>query len=120
MRHYEIVFIVHPDQSEQVPAMIERYKAMIEAQEGKVKFVHEYIDHSHWIIFGHVVVQEFGQQRALATILACNKALHFASVLMRYWLKFTEPRPFTRGYVLHSLGRQLSVEIVCDFSSKAT
>jgi ribosomal protein S6 len=26
MRHYEIVFIVHPDQSEQVPAMIERYK----------------------------------------------------------------------------------------------
>ncbi len=27
MRHYEIVFIVHPDQSEQVPAMIERYKA---------------------------------------------------------------------------------------------
>ena len=28
MRHYEIVFIVHPDQSEQVPAMIERYRAM--------------------------------------------------------------------------------------------
>ena len=46
-----------------------------EAQEGKVKFVHEYIDHSHWIIFGHVVVQEFGQQRALATIFAFDKAL---------------------------------------------
>ena len=30
MRHYEIVFMVHPDQSEQVPAMIERYKAMVE------------------------------------------------------------------------------------------
>lgn len=30
MRHYEIVFIVHPDQSEQVPAMIERYKAVVE------------------------------------------------------------------------------------------
>jgi len=29
MRHYEIVFIVHPDQSEQVPAMIERYKTML-------------------------------------------------------------------------------------------
>ena len=29
MRHYEIVFIVHPDQSEQVPAMVERYKTMI-------------------------------------------------------------------------------------------
>ena len=30
MRHYEIVFLVHPDQSEQVPAMIERYRAMVE------------------------------------------------------------------------------------------
>jgi small subunit ribosomal protein S6 len=29
MRHYEVVFIVHPDQSEQVPAMIERYRALI-------------------------------------------------------------------------------------------
>ncbi|WP_222564544.1 30S ribosomal protein S6 [Novilysobacter antarcticus] len=36
MRHYEIVFLVHPDQSEQVPAMIERYKGVIEAGEGKV------------------------------------------------------------------------------------
>jgi len=34
MRHYEIVFMVHPDQSEQVPAMIERYKASIEAAGG--------------------------------------------------------------------------------------
>lgn len=31
MRHYEVVFMVHPDQSEQVPAMIDRYRAMIEA-----------------------------------------------------------------------------------------
>jgi small subunit ribosomal protein S6 len=36
MRHYEIVFLVHPDQSEQVPAMIERYKASIEAGNGKI------------------------------------------------------------------------------------
>ncbi|MGH8207593.1 MAG: 30S ribosomal protein S6 [Steroidobacteraceae bacterium] len=34
MRHYEIVFLVHPDQSEQVPAMIERYKGMISAGGG--------------------------------------------------------------------------------------
>ena len=34
MRHYEVVFIVHPDQSEQVPAMIERYRAMITASGG--------------------------------------------------------------------------------------
>jgi len=36
MRHYEIVFLVHPDQSEQVPAMIERYKGLIENGGGKV------------------------------------------------------------------------------------
>ena len=35
-RHYEIVFLVHPDQSEQVPAMIERYKALIEGGNGKI------------------------------------------------------------------------------------
>ncbi|MCL1825417.1 MAG: 30S ribosomal protein S6 [Betaproteobacteria bacterium] len=36
MRHYEIVFIVHPDQSEQVPAMIERYKGIVTARGGQV------------------------------------------------------------------------------------
>ena len=36
MRHYEIVFLVHPDQSEQVPAMVERYKTLIEGNEGKI------------------------------------------------------------------------------------
>ena len=36
MRHYEIVFIVHPDQSEQVPAMVERYQSMIAEKGGKV------------------------------------------------------------------------------------
>jgi small subunit ribosomal protein S6 len=36
MRHYEIVFLVHPDQSEQVPAMIDRYKASVESNGGKV------------------------------------------------------------------------------------
>jgi len=36
MRHYEVVFIVHPDQSEQVPAMVERYQSLITSQEGKV------------------------------------------------------------------------------------
>ena len=36
MRHYEIVFLVHPDQSEQVPAMIERYRSTIESAGGKI------------------------------------------------------------------------------------
>ena len=36
MRHYEIVFLVHPDQSEQVSAMIERYRSMIETGGGSI------------------------------------------------------------------------------------
>jgi len=36
MRHYEIVFLVHPDQSEQVPAMIDRYKSLVETNGGTV------------------------------------------------------------------------------------
>ena len=36
MRHYEVVFLVHPDQSENVPAMMERYRSMIEGADGKV------------------------------------------------------------------------------------
>ncbi|NBR27810.1 MAG: 30S ribosomal protein S6 [Betaproteobacteria bacterium] len=36
MRHYEIVFIVHPDQSEQVPGMVERYRSIVQAKGGKI------------------------------------------------------------------------------------
>ncbi|MCC7006600.1 MAG: 30S ribosomal protein S6 [Ottowia sp.] len=42
MRHYEVIFIVHPDQSEQVPAMIERYKATIVADGGKVHRIEDW------------------------------------------------------------------------------
>ena len=36
MRHYEIVFLVHPDQSEQVPGMVERYRTLVESSGGTV------------------------------------------------------------------------------------
>ena len=36
MRHYEVVFLVHPDQSEQVPAMVERYTSIVKEQGGKI------------------------------------------------------------------------------------
>ena len=36
MRHYEIVFIVHPDQSEQVPGMVDRYRQMVAGRNGKI------------------------------------------------------------------------------------
>ena len=42
MRHYEIVFIVHPDQSEQVPAMIDRYKAALATSGGKIHRIEDW------------------------------------------------------------------------------
>lgn len=42
MRHYEIVLLIHPDQSEQVPAMLERYKALVTTGGGKVHRVEDW------------------------------------------------------------------------------
>ena len=42
MRHYEIVLLIHPDQSEQVPAMLERYKGIVTASGGKVHRVEDW------------------------------------------------------------------------------
>ena len=42
MRHYEIVLLIHPDQSEQVPAMLERYKSLVTTSGGKVHRVEDW------------------------------------------------------------------------------
>ena len=42
MRHYEIVILVHPDQSEQVPAMIERYRSIVESGEGRMHRIEDW------------------------------------------------------------------------------
>ena len=42
MRHYEICFLVHPDQSEQVPAMLERYRSLIEGNNGSIHRVEDW------------------------------------------------------------------------------
>ena len=69
MRHYEIVFLVHPDQSEQVPAMIERYKSLIENGNGKIHRLEDWgrrqlaypIDNlvkAHYVLFNIEVGQD--------------------------------------------------------------
>jgi small subunit ribosomal protein S6 len=42
LRHYEIVFIVHPDQSEQVPGMVERYRATVTGRGGRVHRIEDW------------------------------------------------------------------------------
>jgi small subunit ribosomal protein S6 len=69
MRHYEIVFLVHPDQSDQVPGMIERYHAMIERGNGTVHRSEDWgrrqlafpvakIHKAHYIMFNVEINQE--------------------------------------------------------------
>ncbi len=69
MRHYEIVFLVHPDQSEQVPGMIERYTSAIEAGDGAVHRLEDWgrrqlaypinkIHKAHYVLMNIECVQE--------------------------------------------------------------
>ena len=43
MRHYEIVFLVHPDQSEQVPAMVEKYQGMVTEAGGQIHRTEDWV-----------------------------------------------------------------------------
>ena len=87
MRHYEIVFIVHPDQSEQVPGMVERYKALVEAQEGKVHRVEDWgrrqlaypiqkVAKAHYVLF-NVECQP-------ATLAELEHAFRFNDAVLRH------------------------------------
>ena len=69
MRHYEIVFLVHPDQSDQVPGMVERYHAMIERGDGTIHRSEDWgrrqlafpiakIHKAHYIMFNVEINQE--------------------------------------------------------------
>ena len=52
MRHYEIVFMVHPDQSEQVPGMIERYTTILKQEGGKIHLLnYDNNNYLYWIIY---------------------------------------------------------------------
>ena len=87
MRHYEIVFIVHPDQSEQVPAMIERYRATIATGNGKVHRIEDWgrrqlaypiqkIFKAHYVLMNIEVGNE--------TLAALEPAFKFNGAVLRH------------------------------------
>ncbi len=69
MRHYEIVFIVHPDQSEQVPAMVERYKSVITKHEG---VIHRQEDWGRQQLA--YPIQDIHKGHYILTNIECNQA----------------------------------------------
>jgi small subunit ribosomal protein S6 len=105
MRHYEIVVLVHPDQSEQVPAMLERYKGMVTASGGAVHRVEDWgrrqlaypiakVHKAHYILMNIETDQ--------ATLAELTGAFRFSDAVLRHLVvamdeAVTEPSPMARG-----------------------
>ena len=105
MRHYEIVFLVHPDQSEQVPAMIERYKGMIAAGGGKVHRIEDWgrrqlaypiakVHKAHYVLLNFECDQK--------TLSELTGAFRFSDAVLRHLVTgvetaITEPSPMAKS-----------------------
>ena len=105
MRHYEIVFLVHPDQSEQVPAMIERYRSMIESNQGAIHRLEDWgrrqlaypinkIHKAHYVLMNIECDQ--------ATLKQINNAFRFNDAVIRDLIfrrdtAITEPSPLVKS-----------------------
>jgi small subunit ribosomal protein S6 len=105
MRHYEIVFLVHPDQSEQVPAMIERYKGMISAGGGQVHRLEDWgrrqlayplskVHKAHYVLMNVETDQK--------TLAELTGAFRFSDAVLRHLVvnmdeAVTDPSPMARA-----------------------
>jgi len=99
MRHYEIVFLVHPDQSEQVPAMIERYRSMIEGASGKIHRLEDWgrrqlaypinkVHKAHYVLLNAECSQE--------TLREIESAFRFSDAVLR-WLTISRKTAVTEA-----------------------
>jgi small subunit ribosomal protein S6 len=105
MRHYEIVFLVHPDQSEQVPAMIDRYKSMIATGSGHVHRLEDWgrrqltypiakVHKAHYVLMNIECDQK--------TLNELTGAFRFSDAVLRHLVvnmdeAVTEPSPMARA-----------------------
>jgi len=105
MRHYEIVFMVHPDQSDQVPAMIERYKGMVEGEGGVMHRLEDWgrrqlaypiqkVHKAHYVLMNIECPQNVRQE--------LESAFHFNDAVIRHLILSrpgadTEPSPLAKS-----------------------
>ncbi|CAJ0990785.1 30S ribosomal protein S6 [Pantoea sp. Nvir] len=105
MRHYEIVFMVHPDQSEQVPSMIERYTGIVTNAAGKIYRLEDWgrrqlaypinkLHKAHYVLMNVEVPQEVINE--LETNFRFNDAI-IRSMFMRVKCAVTEPSPMVKA-----------------------
>ncbi|WP_158772599.1 30S ribosomal protein S6 [Cobetia sp. L2A1] len=104
MRHYEIVFMVHPDQSEQVPAMIERYTSIVTEAAGTVHRLEDWgrrhlaypinkIHKAHYVLMNIEATGEVVEE--LETIFRFNDAV-IRNLVVRTKEADLEPSPMTK------------------------
>src|SRR6185295_2960415 len=114
MRHYEIVFLVHPDQSEQVPAMIERYKGMIATGSGRVHRFEDWgrrqlaypiakVHKAHYVLMNIECDQK--------TLNELTGAFRFSDAVLRHLVvamdaAVTEPSPMAKAEEEESTGER--------------
>ena len=105
MRHYEVVFLVHPDQSEQVPAMLERYKGMITQGGGQIHRLEDWgrrqlafpiskVHKAHYVLMNIETDQQ--------TLGELTGAFRFSDAVLRHLVvkmdgPVVEPSPMARG-----------------------
>ena len=105
MRHYEVVFIVHPDQSEQVPAMVERYQALVTGQGGSIHRLEDWgrrqlaypinkLHKAHYVLLNVEAPQEAIDE--LETNFRFNDAV-IRSMVMRTKNAVTEASPMVKA-----------------------
>jgi small subunit ribosomal protein S6 len=104
MRHFEVVFLVHPDQSEQVPAMIDRYRAIIEKDGGSIHRLEDWgrrqlaypinkVLKAHYVLMNIECDQE--ALDGLSGAFRFNDAV-IRNLIMRCKKAITEPSPLVR------------------------
>ena len=114
MRHYEIVFLVHPDQSEQVPAMIDRYKKVIEDAKGTIHRLEDWgrrqlayqiqkIHKAHYVMMNIECDQATLDE--LETAFRFNDAV-LRNLVIRRKAAITEPSPMAQTEERDSRGRE--------------
>jgi small subunit ribosomal protein S6 len=105
MKHYEIVLLVHPDQSEQVPAMLERYRTMIEGKGGYVHRLEDWgrrqlaypitkVHKAHYILMNIECNQEVIEE--LSSAFRFNDAV-IRNLLLLKKKAITEPSPLAKS-----------------------
>ena len=104
MRHYEIVFMVHPDQSEQVPGMIERYTTILKSDDGQIHRLEDWgrrqlaypiekLHKAHYVLINAEATPEAVEE--LETAFRFNDVI-LRNMIMRTKAAVTEPSPMAK------------------------